>query len=43
MRRRVRCTPGSSAEAKVALFGALFARTDIYAVRRESDRTGQAG
>ena len=35
---------GSPAEAKVALFGALFAaRTDIYAVRWENDRTGQAG
>jgi hypothetical protein len=35
---------GSPIEAKVALFGTLFAaRTDIYAVRRENDRTGQAG
>jgi superfamily II DNA or RNA helicase len=35
---------GSPAEAKVALFGALFAaRTDIYAVRWENDRTGRAG
>ncbi len=35
---------GSSAEAKVALFGALFAaRTDVYAVRWENDRTGRAG
>ncbi|MBV9093633.1 MAG: tyrosine-type recombinase/integrase [Streptosporangiaceae bacterium] len=34
----------SPAEAKVALFGALFAaRTDIYAVRWENDRTGRAG
>jgi hypothetical protein len=32
---------GSLAEAKVALFGALFsARTDIYAVRWENDRNG---
>ncbi len=35
---------GSPAEAKVALFGALFAaRTDIYAVRWENARTGRAG
>ena len=35
---------GSPAEVKVALFGALFAaRTDIYAVRWENDRTGRAG
>ena len=33
---------GSPAEAKVALFGALFAaRTDIYAVRWENARTGR--
>jgi hypothetical protein len=35
---------GSPAERKVVLFGALFAaRTDIYAVRWENDRTGRAG
>src|SRR5262245_18334865 len=35
---------GSPPEAKVALFGALFAaRTDIYAVRWENTRTGRAG
>ena len=35
---------GSPPEAKVALFGALFAaRTDIYAVRWENARTGRAG
>src|SRR6266581_8796903 len=35
---------GSPAEAKVALFGALFAaRTDIYAARWENARTGRAG
>ncbi len=35
---------GSSAEAKVAFFGALFgARTDIYALRWENQRTGAAG
>jgi hypothetical protein len=34
----------SPPEAKVALFGALFAaRTDIYAVRWENARTGQKG
>jgi superfamily II DNA or RNA helicase len=34
----------SPPEAKVALFGALFAaRTDIYAVRWENARTGRAG
>jgi len=35
---------GSPPEAKVALFGALFAaRTDIYAVRWQNARTGRAG
>src|SRR5215469_11727976 len=35
---------GSPPEAKVALFGALFAaRTDIYAVRWENTRTGRTG
>jgi hypothetical protein len=35
---------GSPPEAKVALFGALFAaRTDIYAARWENPRTGRAG
>jgi hypothetical protein len=35
---------GSPAEAKVALFSALFAaRTDIYAVRWENARAGRAG
>ncbi len=35
---------GSPAEAKVALFGAMFAaRTDIYAVRWENARAGRAG
>ena len=35
---------GSPPEAKVALFGALFAaRTDIYAVRWENTRSGRAG
>ncbi len=35
---------GSPPEAKVALFGALFAaRTDAYAVRWENARTGKAG
>jgi superfamily II DNA or RNA helicase len=35
---------GSSLEAKVAFFGALFsARTDIYAVRWDNARTGQKG
>lgn len=35
---------GSPPEAKVALFGALFAaRTDIYAVRWENTRTGRGG
>jgi superfamily II DNA or RNA helicase len=35
---------GSPPEAKVALFGALFAaRTDVYAVRWENARTGKAG
>lgn len=35
---------GSPAETKVVLFGSLFAaRTDIYAVRWENDRTGRAG
>jgi hypothetical protein len=35
---------GSPADAKVALYGALFAaRTDIYAMRWENDRTGRAG
>ena len=35
---------GSPAEAKVALFGALFAaRTDIYALRWENARSGKAG
>ena len=35
---------GSPPEAKVALFGALFAaRTDIYAVRWENARSGRAG
>src|SRR5215472_15797114 len=34
----------SPPEAKVALFGALFAaRTDIYAVRWENTRTGRTG
>jgi hypothetical protein len=34
----------SAPEAKVALFGALFAtRTDVYAVRWENTRTGKAG
>jgi hypothetical protein len=34
----------SPPEAKVALFGALFAaRTDVYAIRRENTRTGKAG
>jgi superfamily II DNA or RNA helicase len=34
----------SPPEAKVALFGALFAaRTDVYAVRWENTRTGKAG
>ena len=34
----------SPPEAKVALFGALFAaRTDVYAVRGENTRTGKAG
>ena len=35
---------GSPAEAKVALFGALFAaRTDVYAIRWENARSGKAG
>jgi hypothetical protein len=35
---------GSPPEAKVALFGALFAaRTDVYAVRWENPRSGKAG
>ncbi len=35
---------GSSPQAKVAFFGALFgARTDIYALRWENQRTGKAG
>jgi superfamily II DNA or RNA helicase len=35
---------GSPSEAKVALFGALFAaRTDVYAVRWENARAGKAG
>ena len=35
---------GSSPQAKVAFFGALFAaRTDIYALRWENERTGAAG
>jgi len=35
---------GSPPEAKVALFGALFAaRADVYAVRWENARTGKAG
>ena len=35
---------GSPPEAKLALFGALFAaRTDIYAVRWENTRTGRGG
>jgi hypothetical protein len=35
---------GSPPEAKVALFGALFAaRTDIYAARWENTRSGRAG
>jgi hypothetical protein len=34
----------SPPEAKVALFGALFAaRTDVYAIRWENTRTGKAG
>jgi superfamily II DNA or RNA helicase len=35
---------GSPADAKVALFGALFAaRTDIYAIRWQNDRAGTSG
>jgi hypothetical protein len=35
---------GSPAEAKVALFAALFAaRTDVYAIRWENARSGKAG
>ncbi len=35
---------GSPAEAKVALFGALFAaRTDVYAIRWENARSGKGG
>jgi hypothetical protein len=35
---------GSAPAAKVALFGALFAaRTDVYAVRWDNERTGKAG
>jgi len=35
---------GSSPEAKVAFFGALFAaRTDVYAVRYDNPHTGKGG